>query len=400
MTANLLERAVLVFLGAWILAAAGAPPGAAIDRSEIADRIDAMVHDLLSNESARRQLGVAAGPVVLDGVAWEYEPGRIAGTSALGVQLRAGFDRALTQRGITVSDSLVRTRGIAGTLIKGAFRVVGGTVRVALSMVDANSGRIVSQAVQTLRETDLVGLGIDQILPPGSEDAKLLAQLLGGVLGSESQPFAITLRTRRGTQAAYFEGEPLQVLIESERDCYLRLYHISWTDKRLTLIFPNRSEPVGFMTGGTVIQVPAEGSGAIFEVGRPYGVDAIVAVASESPFDDESLVRSTLETGEAAENSAGNAADAESDASGTDDAGDTGPERVGDFLSEGTVDGARAQAVLTRGLFVRHEPTTGGDATAAGGTTALQSPGLPDRSRQVAHAVCYFTSLPRIAFSR
>lgn len=378
--------------------------GEAQDRqaASLQSQIEAMVHQLVTSGDAQRQLETTPGPVTLDGIAWEFEPGRVAGTSEFGLLLQRDVNQALARRGVQVATPGVRTRGVAGTLIKGAYRVAGSTARVVLSMLDANSGRLVSEAIRTLAPAGLAEAGMKQLLPPASEDARLLAHLLSETLGTDPQSFRITVQTDRGAHAAYCEGEELRVLVESDRDCHLRLYHISWTDKRLTMIYPNRSEPAGYVIGGRTIGIPAEGSSAVFEVARPFGVDAIVAIASESPFEDAALVRAKLDQQDSGWNGSDTVQPPDTPGEPSDvvpGGEDGGLERVGEFLSESGVDEPRAQAVLTRGLVVRHERSSDGTA-ATHDFGAGSHIGGASGGASIARAVCYFTSLPRISFSR
>jgi hypothetical protein len=354
--------------------------------------VDGMVAELLSRDAAKAKLKAAGRRVVFEGVAWDAGSGAAAGTSAFGLELSDAVNTALTRRriGVPAPDSML-TRGIGGAIVRGAFSSLGSAVGVVLSLVDINTGRIVSEVKRRLDPSSLAEIGMSELLPPGAENAKLLARLVQGVIGTGPQPFPIQVRTARGPHAAYFEGERLQVFVQADRDCYLRLYHISWTEKTLTLIFPNRSEPDSRIAGGARVQVPAEGSAATFEVSKPYGVDAIVAVASEQPFPDALQAPGSS----AAEGAPAAPGDAVQDASGpADPAPPSDAAAEGEFVSEQDVDEERTTRVLMRGLMVRHRPA----APAASDAGSLADPG--GGRGPLARAVCYFTTLPRISVSR
>lgn len=409
--------------------AADAPAGG--ESTPLAGQIDGMVDELLADAKTRKALQAAGRNIAFEGVAWRSEQGTLAGTSPLGLQLDDAVSEALTRHRIPTTPAGIRTRGLAGLFVKGAFGVVGSTAKVMLSFVDQNTGKVVSEVRRTLQPSALMNLGVNQLLPPDSENARMLAQLIQGVVGAGAQPFPIQVRTARGAHAAYFEGEHLQVVVETDRDCYLRLYHISWAERTLTMIYPNRSEPNPFIHAGAPVQLPAPGSAAVFEIAKPYGVDAIVAIASDKPFADDALVRSRLEAPEAAapqivsepvasaaptpppaEAPAPPPAPAESSAPPTEEspaseptadgaAADSSLQRTDQFLSESGIDEARTRGVLTRGLIVRHLP--GGSSQGASGSTSITglsvAAGVNDGAR-VAKAVCYFTTLPKITFSR
>lgn len=408
--------ATCLLLGSLALFPPGLDAATGREAAGLAGEVDAMVHELLRDPDTQRRIKAAGGRVMFEGLAWESSPGRLAGTSPLGLELESAVNQALSRRGITVGQPALRTRGIAGALLKGAFGVVGTSARAVLSMVDINSGKVVAEAKRALRPSSVLDFGMDQLLPPGADNARLLAQLVHGTLGTGPQPFPIAVRTVRGAHAAYFEGERLQVLVETERDCHLRLYHISWAEKRLTMIFPNRSEPNGFVTAGSAIRVPADGSDAVFEVARPYGVDAIVAIGSEAPFTDEAVVQARLAASDVLEGgppsetssvsseppaSSGLSAPTESPASEPAPAGDAQGElqRTGEFITESGIDETRTRGVLTRGLIVRHRVTGSGAASGAALTSPLGLEGQGGSGR-ISRAVCYFTTLPRISLSR
>jgi len=398
---------LVLMLAVPVVSAHAVTPAAPSSPASLKREMDSMVAELLASDAAKRKLQSAGQRVSFEGMAWDAGAGQPAGTSPLGLRLGDAVGSALERRRIGEAPGHAPvTRGIGGAILKGAFGSVGSAVGVVLSMVDANSGRVVSEVRRRLDPNALVDMGMNELLPPNAQDAKSLARLVSSSLGSGAQPFKLKVRTVRGAHAAYFEGDRLQVEVEADRDCHLRLYHVSWTDKRLTLIFPNRSEPDSRIAGSTSVRVPADGSAAVFEVARPYGVDAIVAIASEQPFEDEAtvserLAREVLTTEPTPESEAPTATEADTEAA-TDPAPELtdGLQPAGEFLSEPGVDEARTRGVLTRGLVVRHRA----EPLAGPGTTGTESTGLaatPGRDRgPVARAVCYFTTLPRLSFAR
>lgn len=402
---------LVLMLALPVTSAHAATPAAPLSPASLTREMDSMVAELLASDAAKRKLQSAGQRVSFEGMAWDAGAGQSAGTSPLGLRLGDAVGSALERRriGETPGDGPA-TRGIGGAILKGAFGSVGSAVGVVLSMVDANSGRVVSEVRRRLDPNALVDLGMNELLPPNAQDAKLLARLVSSSIGSGAQPFKLKVRTVRGANAAYFEGDRLQVEVEADRDCHLRLYHVSWTDKRLTLIFPNRSEPESRIAGSASVRVPADGSAAVFEVARPYGVDAIVAIASEQPFEDEAtvserLAREVLTTEPTSESEAPTATEPAQDAA-PEAAPEVAPELAdglqpaGEFLSEPGVDEARTRGVLTRGLVVRHqaEPFVGPGSTGSESTGLAATP-VGDRG-PVARAVCYFTTLPRLSFAK
>jgi hypothetical protein len=288
---------------------------------------------------------------------------------------------------------------------------------------------VITQAQRMLSTAVLGGASVGDLLPPDAQNARLLARLLAGSFGGAPTTGGLRVSTDRGAQAAYAEGETLQVLVESDRDCYLRLYHISWSERALTLVFPNRSDLDSYLPAGTLKSVPAEGTGVVFEVSKPYGVDALIAISSAEPFEDEALVATGL-GGAAAMPWSGTA---------------RGVTRAGNYLARQGISEAQAQGVLAKGLLVRLPATELPGATDVApepeGNTAMPeavpeetapaelqppsepevipeqsyppntspappqtvsppvSPGVLGRS-SLARAVCYYTTLPRLRLIR
>ncbi len=391
-------------------------------------QVDALVGQLFSGPLARS--GAIRGTIRFDGVAWDTGEGVAAGTSRLGLDLDDALKGALAERRMDVATgSLAGSKGIGSTLLRGGFKVLKSGVQLSLALVDANTGRVISKAQRVMSANSLAGVAQEELLPPDATNARLLARLVTGSLGGATAAGGLRLSTDRGTQAAYAEGDTLHVLVESDRDCYVRLYHISWSDRALTLVFPNRSDRDSYLPAGTLKSIPAEGTGVVFEVSKPYGVDALVAISSATPFDDDAAVTAGL---------AGAAALPLSGAA-------KGVSRVGDYLARQGVSAAQARGVLAKGLFVRL-PESGSSAEAVAEPAYVPEPAAPPAGAEtitpeaapqpadpeapavqtspqeaprdppptslsppppvapgnspLARAVCYFTTLPRLRLLR
>ena len=393
-------------------------------------QVDELVGQLFAGATSGPRGRTPTGAIRFDGIAWETGEGVSAGTSQLGLTLDQALTSALTGRRMVVAPgSLAGSKGIGSTLLRGGFQVLKSGVQLSLMLVDANSGQVISKAQRLMNPANFISLAQEEMLPPDAANARLLARLIGGSLGGASTAGGLQVSTNRGPQGAYAEGETLQVLVESDRDCYVRLYHISWSDRALTLVFPNRSDTDSYLAAGTLKSIPAQGTGVVFEVSKPYGVDALIAISSAAPFEDEAMVAAGL-GGATAIPSSGAA---------------KGVTRVGDFLTRQGISEAQAKGVLAKGLLVRlpeggapvaadpmrepvsHEP----EPVAVPGQTAPAeippssepevipepsyppspstappqtvsppvSPGASGRSPLV-RAVCYYTTLPRLRLIR
>lgn len=98
----------------------------------------------------------------------------------------------------------------------------------------------------------------------------------------------LTIRTDK---ANYVTDDLLTATVKLTEGAFLRLYHLS-ADKKLTQIFPNSGQPDNFIRGGKEVtlgvQKEAElGAGEFrFRMGKPFGTEIILAVASPVQFTD------------------------------------------------------------------------------------------------------------------
>ncbi|OQY28731.1 MAG: hypothetical protein B6244_06110 [Candidatus Cloacimonetes bacterium 4572_55] len=94
--------------------------------------------------------------------------------------------------------------------------------------------------------------------------------------------FDLTLTTDKDS---YHDGEQMVVTVQAERDCYLRLYHVS-ADMEVQLIFPNKWQQDNHIKAGQTVTIPANKDDFQFTMSKPYGMEIIKAVASTKQFDD------------------------------------------------------------------------------------------------------------------
>lgn len=330
--------------------------------------IDALVQQL--DSVADRGGNERSGPTRVEGIAWESSDGQAFGTSALGAYLDQRVGESYSRRHpVTPLEDAVGQRGLFGTLLGGAFRPLSDGIRLTLKLIDSASGQTLSEASKVLA-TDLFPAKVLQgIQPPDPDNLRSLGSLVEQTIGEAGSAFGLRVSTDRGKHAAYAEGEPVSVFVESERDCYVRLYHISWKEKRMTLIFPNRYARDDFVEGGVIRRIPSDPRAFAFEAAPPYGVDAIVAVASEAPFPDDAQVASGWDRENGAEE------------------GDTGLEDEGGYLVGRGIDAGRLEDVLRRGLVIRP-----GQDVAPSRENALTSEG----SGGLARASCYFATVKNL----
>jgi hypothetical protein len=387
---------VHLFLAAalWTPHAVTADPSSATLDPAISEQIRGLVGQVLDRAPGTRS---SAPATAFAGIAWESEAGMPCGTSALGMRLDAEVDRALRDRGALV-DGGIQGKGVLGTVLRGTYQVLKTGVRLSLSVLDAQTGRVVSEGHRILRPSAWPSV-MEAALPPGAAEARALATLLHDAVDATPTEFGLQIATARGANAAYFAGESLVVEVAAQKDCFVRLYHVSWETRTVTLIFPNRRERDGFLPAGSRRIVPDAARGAVFEVAPPYGVDAVVAVASATAFQDgETLDRQLASVSSIP------------------------------YLAEARVSDDRAKGILAKGLVLHDEgaeasgpraseetaPTAARThdepppppAPAASAPDSVQAPrdsgaqsgntpAAPSRSgSRMARAVCFFTTLP------
>jgi len=319
--------------------------------------------------------------LLLSGIAWEANDSLAAGTSALGALLNRRTKTILSEsHEVLPPEDGLRSKGLT-SIVGGTFRVVKSGVRLSLKLVDAATGNVFSQVSQVLSQEALSGLTASELVPPDSDNAVALATLLSRTVSASSSAFKLRISTDRGANGAYVEGDPLTIFIETERDAYVRIYHVAWKDRRFTMVFPNKHERNNFIRSGAVRRIPEEADSFVFEVSKPYGVDAIVAIAQTEPFEDDAYVESHLD-GQAEVPS-------EEASEGVGTAGQ-GVEVAGDYVVATEVDEERAKSILAKGLVVRERKESDPKSYSLSGSVGA-TPGST-----AAKAFCYYTTVPKL----
>jgi Domain of unknown function (DUF4384) len=80
----------------------------------------------------------------------------------------------------------------------------------------------------------------------------------------------------------YKVGDNLRVSFEASRDGYVTLVNVG-TSGRITIIYPNGSEPENSVKGGRIYSVPAAGDPYELTLGGPAGVELLYAVFMTKP---------------------------------------------------------------------------------------------------------------------
>jgi hypothetical protein len=182
------------------------------------------------------------------------------------------------------------TRGVGGVRrlkeedaptksVHGDYQVVGDEVEVHLQLSDALSSALEEKTVRLpLEQARRQGA----LLPENHERSQRAQESL-----SEEEPreFGLELWVDRGAGGAYELGATLQILVRSERDCYLKIVHVA-SDGSLQLVFPNRYERDNLLAAKKVHRIGGPDYAFQLTVSEPVGEESLFAYASTRQFDD------------------------------------------------------------------------------------------------------------------
>jgi len=91
---------------------------------------------------------------------------------------------------------------------------------------------------------------------------------------------ALELRTSR-PKALFRTGEEIVFFVKAGQDCFITLIYFNPRSGGY-ILFPNRDQPVGRVSAGAEIRIPAEGSSLAFRASAP-GVEEISVIATRNP---------------------------------------------------------------------------------------------------------------------
>jgi hypothetical protein len=376
-----------------------------VDLQKLDQILQSMVDELYSRAATSGAKGLQTKCVRFEGIGYESLEGVMEGSSALGALLQKRLELALSRNSVVLSpEESDGAKGFFGTVVRGGFRVVKSATHVTLRLLDGNTGNTLSEVSREFGLDLIPGLSRSDVEPPNGGEAKALGALVKKVVGGLTSDFKLRLSTDEGSFGTYTEGDKLTIILESEKDCYVRVYHVSWQERKLTLIFPNKSEQDGVLKASEVRRVPGELLNYSFEVSKPYGVDALVAVASLEPFGDENEVAaqwSGRSEPEGATQIESTWSDTSQVATAPEDTtqleAQKGIERVGAYLERSNIDEQQLQTVVAKGLIIK-EDTTGQQSAATDAiiSTPLRNLANPTGRQGRARATCYFVTVERL----
>ncbi len=165
-------------------------------------------------------------------------------------------------------------------VLRGRASVSSGRILISLSLSSVESGLLLSTASIELDMADLPQ-GIKP-LPANYSAAQEIRAQIDSVLPAAGS-IKLQAWLNRGVDPVYFDGELLSLKLRSDRDCYLRIYHIDVTGK-IQLLFPNRRMPKDFLAANASLTVPDPSTSLKFVMRKPFGIEFLKIIASERPF--------------------------------------------------------------------------------------------------------------------
>ena len=241
--------------------------GNAVDTEKLDRILRDMVEDLYEKSAKSGAKGAQTQTIRFDGVGWESPDGHVGGTGTVGAYVSDRLEIALSTKADVLSpEETAGAKGFFGTLVKAVYKTGKSGVHLTLRMIDGSSGGVLSEVSRNLGYEMFPGMAVSDVEPPQSGEAEALGALVDKAVGGRASDFGLRVSTDRGSYGSYLEGEKLTVLIEAEKDCYVRVYHVAWEERTFTLLFPNKHEQDGFVEAGRVRAIPGEGMGYSFEV--------------------------------------------------------------------------------------------------------------------------------------
>lgn len=187
----------------------------------------------------------------------------------------------------------------ADSILYGKYQQESQCVVVTLALTDLATGGLISEIRYTVPQQAIPS---DIAVRPSLktvQTAVSLSQLASAVPGRNSDAdFMLSLSTDRGVGAVYRDGENLVLYLTSNKDAYLKIYHVD-VNGVAQLIWPNRFGGSGEIKAGQAMTFPDSNDKFRYALGRPYGTEYIKAIASTKPFATREADFSDLQGGAA-----------------------------------------------------------------------------------------------------
>ncbi len=166
-----------------------------------------------------------------------------------------------------------------GALLYGRYFDEGKFVRARLELTGFSDGVLIGTAELLIpRSAVPSAVAVDP-----AKAALLAAADLSGVVTGEGGGLRVSVSTDRGQGAVYREGEYMRLLITTNQDAWIKVYHID-SGGTAQLVWPNRFGGSGRIAASEVLTIPSAADAFAFRLTPPFGTEFIKVVASTQPF--------------------------------------------------------------------------------------------------------------------
>jgi hypothetical protein len=172
----------------------------------------------------------------------------------------------------------------ADSILYGKYFLDDQVVRIHLSLSDLATGSLIAETRYMVPSASVprsieIGLSSKTV-----QNVVSLSKLVSNVSGtSKTDTFTLSVAADRGIAATYRDGEVLTLFVTSNKDAYLKIYHID-VNGIAQLIWPNRFGGSGRILAGQAMKFPGPTDGFEYLLGKPYGTEYLKAIASTVPF--------------------------------------------------------------------------------------------------------------------
>lgn len=172
----------------------------------------------------------------------------------------------------------------ADSILYGKYYLEEQAVRIHLCLTDLGTGTLIAETRYGIPTASVPKTVEISPSTKAMQNVVALSHLVpvNGEKAPDAQ-LALSIATDRGVGAAYREGEFLTLLITSNKDAFLKIYHVD-VNGVAQLIWPNRFGGSGRILANQAIKFPGPSDGFKYLLGKPYGTEYIKAVASTVPF--------------------------------------------------------------------------------------------------------------------
>ncbi len=155
-------------------------------------------------------------------------------------------------------------------------------VRVFMELLNLETGTVTS-VKEILIPKNLIPEGI-HFIPENYSDALFVLDEISELNNSDNDLLQVKAWTKRGNGGTYQNGENLVVNFYSNKDCYLKIYHID-VEGKISLIFPNHVYSDNFIQAQRIYKIPDRRYNFTFSLGSPFGTEFIKVIASVNQFE-------------------------------------------------------------------------------------------------------------------